>query len=90
VLPQLDVEEGIKAARMMFPRVYMDDEKTLRLQECLKRYQRAINQATREPAGPLHDEFSHGADMFRYAAMAVEEMGNAGASKPIVYKRKYL
>lgn len=90
VLPQLDVEEGIKAARMMFPRVYMDEDKTKRLQECLKRYQRSINQATREPAGPLHDEYSHGCDMFRYAAMAIEEMGNAGASKPIEYKRKYL
>lgn len=90
VLPQLDIEEGIKAARMMFPRVYMDEEKTRRLQECLKRYQRSINQATREPGGPLHDEYSHGADMFRYAAMAVEEMGNAGPSKPIEYKRRFV
>lgn len=90
VLPQSDIEEGIKAARMMFPRVYMDADKTKRLQECLKRYQRQINQRTMEPGAPLHDEYSHGADMFRYAAMAVEEMGNAGAQKPIEYKRKYL
>jgi phage terminase large subunit len=90
VLPQLDIEEGIKAARMMFPRVYLDDEKTQRLQECLKRYQRAINQATREPAGPLHDEHSHGADMFRYTAMAVDEMGNADKAVPIKYTRTHL
>ena len=90
VLAQLDIEEGIKAARMMFPRVYMDDEKTKRLQECLKRYQRTINQRTMEAGAPLHDEYSHGADMFRYAAMAVDEMGNAQAMKPIEYKRKYL
>lgn len=90
VLPQLDIEEGIKAARMMFPRVYLDDEKTQRLQECLKRYQRAINQATREPAGPLHDEHSHGADMFRYTAMAVDEMGNADKAAPIKYTRTHL
>ena len=89
VLPQLDVEEGIKAARMMFPRVYLD-EKTERLQECLKRYQRSINQATREPGGPLHDEYSHGADMFRYAAMAVEEMGNAEKATVIKYTRTHL
>lgn len=89
VLPQLDIEEGIKAARMMFPRVYLD-EKTERLQECLKRYQRAINQATREPGGPLHDEYSHGADMFRYAAMAVEEMGNADKATVIKYTRTHL
>lgn len=90
VLPQLSIEEGIKAARLMFPRVYMDDEKTKRLQECLKRYRRTINERTGEPGAPLHDEFSHGADMFRYAAMAVDEMGNAEKAKPIEYRRKVL
>lgn len=89
-LPQDDVEEGIKAARLMFPRVYFDKDKTGRLLECLKRYQRSINQRTMEAAGPLHDEYSHGADMFRYAAMAVEEMGNASVSKPIAYRRRSL
>lgn len=90
VLPALDIEEGIKVARMMFPRVYFDQDKTARLLECLKRYQRAINQTTREPMGPLHDEFSHGADMFRYAGMAVDQMGSGAASKPIVYKKRML
>jgi len=28
--------------------------------------------------------------MFRYAAMAVDQMGNAAALKPIQYKRKML
>lgn len=90
VLPALNIEEGIKAARMMFPRVYFDTDKTQRLLECLKRYQRQINQRTMEPGAPLHDEYSHGADCFRYIGMAVEEMGNSTASKPITYKRKYL
>ena len=90
VLGQLDIEEGIKAARLMFPRVFFDETKTARLLECLKRYQRSINQQTREPGAPLHDEHSHGADMFRYAAMAVDQMGNAQANKPIVYKKRML
>lgn len=90
VLPNMGVEEGIKAARLMFPRVYFDETKTGRLLECLKRYQRAINQRTQEPGDPLHDEYSHGADMFRYTAMAVDEMGNADKAKPITYTRKYL
>lgn len=88
VLPQLDVEEGIKAARMMFPRVYMDDEKTKRLQECLKRYQRTINQRTSEAGVPLHDEYSHGADMFRYTAMAIDEMGNATTGAKLNYRNR--
>ena len=90
VLPQLDIEEGIKALRMMFPRVYFDSDKTARLLECLKRYRRAINKQTGEPDGPLHDEFSHGADCARYAAMAVEEMGNTDKAPPITYTRRYL
>jgi phage terminase large subunit len=73
-LPALSVEEGIKAARMMFPRTYFDKNKTARLLECLKRYQRQINSSTNEPMGPLHDEYSHGADCFRYVAMSADLM----------------
>ena len=85
VLPAENIEEGIKAARMMFPRVYFDKDKTGRLLECLKRYQRSINEKTREPGAPLHDEFSHGADMYRYTAMAVEQMGNDEHTKKLNY-----
>jgi phage terminase large subunit len=85
VLPADEIEEGIKATRMMFPRVYFDKDKTVRLLECLKRYRRAINQSTMEPGVPLHDEFSHGADCFRYAAMCVDQMGNDEHSKPLKY-----
>lgn len=76
-LPALDVEEGIKSARMVFPRCYFDKSKTARLLECLKRYQRQINSKTNEPMGPLHDEYSHGADCFRCVAMAADDMRRA-------------
>lgn len=82
VLPQTSVEEGIKAARMLWPRCYFDAGKTARLLECLKRYRRAINQQTNEPSGPLHDEFSHGADAFRYVGQAVNLMSNAPLEDP--------
>lgn len=74
VLAQTSIEEGIKAARMLFPRCYFDQDKTGRLLECLKRYRRALHQQTNEPMGPLHDEFSHGSDMFRYVGQAVPVM----------------
>lgn len=76
VLAQTSVEEGIKAARMMFPRCYFDKAKTGRLLECLKRYRRALHVQTNEPMAPLHDAFSHGADMFRYIGQAVPIMPN--------------
>lgn len=72
-LPQLGVEEGIRAARMLFPRSYFDSEKTGRLLECLKRYQRVMSRHG-EAMGPLHDQYSHGADCWRYVALAAESM----------------
>jgi phage terminase large subunit len=90
IVENLDIESGIKAARMVFPRVYVDPSAE-RLLHCLKRYRRTVNQATNEPGPPLHDEYSHGADCFRYLALCVDQMGN---SKPVTdpyagFARKY-
>ena len=91
VLSAMNVEEGIKGARMIFPRCYFDETKTARLIECLRRYRRDIHQKTDEPMGPMHDEFSHGADMFRYIGQAVDLMTNAAigeyqeAPAPVYY-----
>lgn len=74
--PRLDIEGGIRAAREAFPRMYFDKDKTGRLIECLKRYRRHINQQTNEPGQPLHDEFSHGADAFRYLALVADQLSN--------------
>lgn len=87
-IAELDVESGIRAARMVFPRIYFDKTKTARLVECLKRYRRRINQATNEPGDPLHDEFSHGADAFRYLCVNADQMGNATGFKPINYTNR--
>lgn len=74
--PQMDVEQGIKRARDIFSRVYFNKERAARLLECLKRYRRQINQTTQEPGQPVHDEFSHGADAFRYLALTADMMSN--------------
>jgi phage terminase large subunit len=82
IIPRGDVEGGIKAVRMMLPRLYMDKTRCARLADCLKRYRRAIPTTTNEPAGPLHDEYSHGADMVRGLAMSVEKMTNDDRVRP--------
>lgn len=90
-VPMTDVETGIKRAREVFPRVYFNKERTERLVECLKRYRRHVSNATGEPGNPVHDEYSHAADAFRYLAMSVEEMSNesdAGWDKPIKVSTK--
>jgi phage terminase large subunit len=81
VLPMAEVEHGIRLARLAFPRIWMDKEKTESLQECLKRYRRIVDQRTMEPKGPLHDEWSHGADAFRYLATCADGFRNDNTSK---------
>jgi phage terminase large subunit len=84
-LENVDVESGIKRARTIFPMCYFDRTNTIRLRECLKRYRRRISTSTDEPAGPLHDEFSHGADAFRYLAMSIDRMTNDAGFKKLKY-----
>lgn len=80
--PNMDIEGGIKAAREVFERVWFDKEKAARLVECLKRYRRNIGQRTGEAGTPLHDEFSHGADAFRYLALVADQLrNNAGRAR---------
>ena len=80
VIPKSSIETGIKLARMTFERAYFDQNKAKRLIECLKNYRRSINQTTQEPQAPLHDEYSHGADAWRYACAVVDGMSNDDSS----------
>ena len=80
IVPRQDIESGIKLVRMNFHRIYFD-KSAQRLVECLKNYRRSINSATNEPGAPLHDEYSHGADAFRYLCTSIESMKNESWSK---------
>ncbi|OFV50051.1 PBSX family phage terminase large subunit [Oligella sp. HMSC09E12] len=75
IVPNMRIEEGISAAREVFPRVYID-KRAERLVDCLKNYRREINRRTNEPGAPRHDEYSHGADAFRYLALVADQMSN--------------
>lgn len=76
--PNVEVEQGIRTARVVFPRVWFNDTPGVqRLVECLKRYRRNVSKATGEPGSPRHDEYSHGADAFRYFALVADQLRNA-------------
>jgi len=75
-IPNQSIETGIKQARMSFNQVYFDKQKSDRLVQCLKRYRRNIPTTTGEPASPVHDEYSHGADAFRYLALVAPQLSN--------------
>lgn len=75
-VPNIRIEDGIKAARMVLPRCWFNKVKTERLLECLKRYRRGVPSTTGEPGAPLHDAYSHGADAMRYLAVVAEQLTN--------------
>jgi phage terminase large subunit len=88
--PHTHVNSGIDRAREVFPRVYFNKDRTIRLVECLKRYRWNISAKTGEAATPLHDEFSHGADAFRYLALVADEMTNEEWGQKLNYPKMHL
>ena len=86
IVDNIDVEAGIRATRLVFPRVYFDDVKAVDLLDRLKRYRRAISSTTNEPGAPLHDDASHAADAFRYMALSVDRMTNGAPVTGDPYK----
>jgi hypothetical protein len=86
VTPKLSLEDGINAARMVFPRCWFDETKTVRGLECLQNYRRELNEKLGEfRSSPVHDWASHGADAFRYLAVSIDKAGTRPELKPIQY-----
>jgi phage terminase large subunit len=59
---------------MLFPMAFMDRDRCTRLLQCLGRYRRRMHARTSEPMAPEHDEFSHGADAWRYLGLVVDQL----------------
>jgi phage terminase large subunit len=65
-----EVEDGIHAVRMLFPRCWFDQTKCKAGLEALANYRRDYNQRLNEfKATPVHDWSSHAADAFRGLAV---------------------
>lgn len=80
-----DPEAGINQARMIFPRVYIDNSTIehptgylggQRLITCLSRTARIVPKNTGEPAEQKRDEYKHGADAFRGLATIADQISN--------------
>jgi len=87
VAPKLSLEDGINAARMLWPRCWFDETKTARGLECLQNYRRELNEKLGEfRATPVHDWASHGADAFRYLAVCIDRSVKKWA--PLAYSNQ--
>lgn len=70
IAPNVAVEDGIHAARMLLPRCYFDETRCQKGLEALQHYRRDYNSRLNEfKATPVHDWASHAADAFRYLAL---------------------
>lgn len=73
IVPDIGVEDGIQAARMMFGRCYFDEQGCDPGLKALRRYQREKQQDERSYKKiPKHDWTSHYADAFRMLAVATQ------------------
>lgn len=89
ITPKLSLEDGINAARMLWPRCYFDQTKAARGLECLQNYRRELNDKLGEfKATPVHDWASHGADAFRYLAVAIDRAGSSKWGGKIKYSNQ--
>jgi len=89
VVPNIPVEDGIQAARMLLPTCWFDRTKCKDGIEALRMYRREWDDKRQEfKLRPLHDWTSHYADAFRYFAVGHRE--RQAAAKIIYPKRAYV
>jgi phage terminase large subunit len=70
----LSIEDGIAAARAIFPKCYFDAEKTADGLQALRHYRYETDDKLQTlKKQPLHDWASHPADAFRTFAVAIRE-----------------
>lgn len=70
IVPKLPLQDGITAARAVFPRVWMDVNKCDHGIEALREYSKVWDDVAKIfKDTPLHNWASHPADMFRYMAL---------------------
>jgi phage terminase large subunit len=74
ILDRVPVVDSINAARTVFPNCYFDRENTADGLNCLRHYRYDVDPETGQfSRQPLHDQYSHGADAFRYIGLMIKE-----------------
>ena len=71
IVPEMSLQDGIEAARLILPRCWFDEEACYDGIEHLRAYMREFDEKTQTyRSRPRHDQHSHAADAFRYLALA--------------------
>ncbi len=90
VTPNLPIMDGIEAARRILPRCYFDENRCADGIRALSYYRCEYDEDKRVYKDrPLHDWSSHGADAFRYFAVAWIDKRHEGMNGPAVLKQDW-
>lgn len=82
VIERTPIVDSINAARMMFNKCWFDRNNTHEGLQCLRHYRYDVDPDTKQfSQKPLHDNYSHGADAFRYIGLMVNEPRKAPKQK---------
>jgi phage terminase large subunit len=86
ILPKVPVLDSINAARTIFPSCWFDREHAADGLACLRHYRYEVDPDTGQfSRTPLHDQYSHGADAFRYIALMIKEPAKRKKSAPVAH-----
>jgi phage terminase large subunit len=85
IIDRVPIADSINAARTIFSKCYFDRENCYEGLQCLRHYRYDTDPETGAfSRKPLHDNFSHGADAFRYIGLMINE-----PKKKIIKKINY-
>ena len=83
IIPRTPIMDSINAARTLFTNMWFDRENCHEGLQCLRHYRYDVDPDTKQfSKTPLHDNYSHGADAFRYIGLMVNEPRQARKPRP--------
>ena len=83
IIPRTPIVDSINAARTIFNNCWFDREHCHDGLQCLRHYRYEVDPDTGAfSKNPLHDEYSHGADAFRYIGLMIHEPKQPRVKRP--------
>jgi len=74
IIERTPIADSINAARTIFSSCYFDKNNTTAGLDCLRHYRYDVDPDTKQfSQKPVHDNYSHGADAFRYIGLMIQE-----------------
>lgn len=71
-IPSVPLATGIDAARTVFPTTWIDKDNCADLIQALRHYRYDVDEHGQWSKKPVHDQYSHAADTFRYFAVSFD------------------